>query len=250
MTALRFGVAGIVLLPLLLRQGIWGLAGIGWRRGVALAAFAGVPFSLLMFWGLRFAPAAHGAALIPGSIPVATAFGLWLSAGVRISPAKLMMLALIITGLGLVSGLTGDGGAEVLFGDLLFVMAGTSWSVYAILLRRWQLDPLPVATVVSVLSLAYLPVYFLLLAPDMSSASLEQILFQAFNQGILNSVVALLLFSQAVRILGPQLTSLGNATVPVLAALLAAPILGEPPTAMQWLGILLVVSGVVAAARL
>lgn len=249
LAALRFGVAGVVLLPLLWRQGISGLAGIGWGRGLALAAFAGVPFMLLMAWGLSYAPATHGAALIPGAIPIATAFGMWLIAGVRVSAVKLMTLLIIVLGLVLVSGASGAGGMA-LFGDLLFILAGISWSLYGILLRQWRIDPWAAASVVSVLSLGFLPVYFLLPGPGLGATPLWQILFQGFNQGILNSIVALLLFSFAVRTLGPAKTALGNATVPVLAALMAAPILGEAPGALQWAGIALVIGGVALGAQL
>ncbi len=249
LVALRFGVAGVVLLPLLWRQGMRGLAGIGWGRGVALTMFAGAPFMLLMAWGLKYAPAAHGAALVPGSIPVATAFGMWLIAGVRVSAVKWLTLMLIVLGLVLVSGASGAGGV-VLFGDLLFILAGAGWSLYAILLRQWQVDPWAAASAVSVLSLGYLPVYFLILGPGLGAAPLWQILLQGFNQGILNSIVALLLFSFAVRTLGPAKTALGNATVPVLAALMAAPILGETPGALQWAGIALVIGGVALGTQL
>ena len=47
LTLLRFGVAGILLLPVLLRYGIRDLAGVGWRRGLVLAVLAGPPFALL-----------------------------------------------------------------------------------------------------------------------------------------------------------------------------------------------------------
>ena len=103
---------------------------------------------------------------------------------------------------------------------------------------------------VSMLSLLYLPVYFLLLTPDFGDASTGEIVFLAFYQGILASIVSLLLFSVAVQNLCPQRATLGNATVPIFATMLAVPILGELPSPVQWLGIALVVGSVILAARM
>ena len=250
MTALRYLVAGLLLLPLLWRQGLSDLAGIGWRRGLILTGLAGAPFSLLLFWGLHFAPAAHGAVLIPGSIPVYTAVGLRVFAGVKIPFAKLCAFAVVVTGIGLVSGFSGAGSREILFGDMLFVMAGSAWATYTVVLRRWQLDPLRVTSVVSVLSLGFLPVYFALMKPDLGAATIGQIALIALYQGVLLSIAALILFSVAVRHIGPQRTVLGNASVPVLAALLAIPVLGETPMPVQWLGIACVAGGIIFAASM
>lgn len=250
MTALRFGIAGLLLLPLLWRQGIRDLAGIGWRRAIILTSLAGAPFSLIMLWGLNFSPAAHGAVLIPGSIPIYTAIGLRIISGVRISPAKQLAFATIIGGLILVTGVSGTGTLRTLFGDLLFIVAGAAWSTYTILLRRWELDALRVTSVVSVLSLFYLPVYFAFIVPAVSGASTANFIFIGIYQGILLSIISLILYSVSVRHIGPQRTALGNTTVPVVTALLAVPVLGELPTLIQWVGIACVAAGVIAAARM
>lgn len=254
--ALRFGIAGLLLAPLLWRQGVRGLAGVGWKRGAILTVLAGPPFTLLMTWGLFFSSVAHGAAIVSGMIPIGAAIAIWLFTGVRVPAFKLLMFAVVVIGLFLVSVFpasnmpqAASGNQQVLFGDALFVVSGASWGLYAVLLRRWDLDPLPVTAVVSVLSLAYLPVYFWLLGPTVSGASLGSIALLAFYQGILGSIVALLLFSYSVNILGAAHASLVNATVPVFAALLAVPVLGELPAPAQWLGIALVVCGVVLAVR-
>lgn len=254
MVALRFGVAGLFMLPLLWHRGLHRLAEIGWWRGLTYAALAGAPYSLLIVWGLSYAPAAHGAVLVTGAVPIVVAFGLWLSAGVRESAASLLLLAVIFTGIVLVMGglsaIPAIGKPETLFGDLLFVLAGAAMGVYTILLRAWRHDALVVSAAVSILSLAYLPIYFFVLGPDLGGASLGQILFHGFNQGVLNAVAALFLFSYGVGILGPQRAVLGTATVPVIAALMAIPVLNEMPSASQWLGVALVAGGVVLTVRL
>ena len=67
LVALRYGIAGTLLLPVFIRRGIADCAGIGWRRGIVLAIMSGVPMALLMTTGLAMAPASHAAAIGPGT---------------------------------------------------------------------------------------------------------------------------------------------------------------------------------------
>lgn len=250
LVALRFGVAGIIMLPLLMRYGVRGFAGIGLKRGLILTVFAGPPFALLMIWGLSFAPVAHGAAIVSAMIPISSAIGSRIVSGQKIPTGRILLFGSIFAGLAMVSGFSASTSPEILFGDLLFAICGSMWGTYAVILRQWQLEPMPVTVVISMLSLLYLPVYFLLLSPDFSAASFSQIAFLGLYQGVLASIVSLLLFSYAVKTLGPQRATLGNATVPIFAALLAVPALGELPSLIQWLGIGLVVGSVILAARI
>lgn len=254
MIALRIGVAGLVMLPIVTRFGLARIAEIGWLRTLLLTALAGAPYSLMILWGLNYAPAAHGGVLVTAIVPLVVAFGLWISLGTRVTGLRLVLLLVIFMGILLVMGgfsiLSGINSPDILFGDLLFVLAGAGMAVFSILLRIWRYDALLVSALVSVVSLAYLPVYFFLLDPDFSGATAGQILFHAFNQGILNAVGALFLFAYGVSILGPQRAVLGVATVPVISALMAIPALGEMPDALQWLGIALVAGGVIFSARI
>ena len=67
---MRFGVAGVVLLPLLVYWGLPTLAGIGWRRGLILTALGGPAFALMQMGGYAFAPLAHGAVIHPASVTI------------------------------------------------------------------------------------------------------------------------------------------------------------------------------------
>ena len=74
--ALRFLGAAIAAAAILVRRGVRDLGGVGYGRGAFLALIAGSPYALLMYIALRFAPAAHGAMLIPGvGMVVATVIG-------------------------------------------------------------------------------------------------------------------------------------------------------------------------------
>ncbi|MSP42090.1 MAG: DMT family transporter [Alphaproteobacteria bacterium] len=250
MVALRFCVAGIIMIPLFWRRGFQSFAGVGLKRSVILTLFAGPPFALLMIAGLSLAPVAHGASIVSAMIPVSSAIALRIMTGQKIHNLKIVLFIVIFAGLAMVSGFSASASLQILLGDFLFMICGTMWGLYAVALRMWQLDAMPVTIAVSLLSLLFLPVYFFLLTPDFGDVSFAQLAFLAFYQGILASIVSLLLFSFAVKALGPQRATLGNATVPIFATLMAVPSLGELPAPVQWLGIGLVVGSVILAASL
>jgi hypothetical protein len=66
--AIRFSVAGLVLLPYLIQRGA-ALDRLGWM-GLAALVLGGAPTVLLSNAGLLFAPAAHAGALFPGVMPL------------------------------------------------------------------------------------------------------------------------------------------------------------------------------------
>src|SRR5690606_303668 len=59
--ALRFGIGGLVLSPILIRHG---LSGLRLREAVALAVMGGLGFALFAYAGFVLAPAAHGSVLL------------------------------------------------------------------------------------------------------------------------------------------------------------------------------------------
>ena len=69
--ALRFGVAGLLLLPYVLSKGL-ALDRLGWIGLAAIVLGGGAPV-LFANAGLMFAPAAHAGALFPGVMPLAVA---------------------------------------------------------------------------------------------------------------------------------------------------------------------------------
>ena len=63
--ALRFGVAGLLLSPILMRRGI-ALDRLGWLGLGGLIVGTGAPYAVVVAIGLRFAPAYDAGALNPG----------------------------------------------------------------------------------------------------------------------------------------------------------------------------------------
>jgi drug/metabolite transporter (DMT)-like permease len=64
---IRFGVAGLLMLPLVAVKGL-AFERLGWG-GLAAIVLGGAAPVFLANWGLLFAPAAHAGALFPGVMP-------------------------------------------------------------------------------------------------------------------------------------------------------------------------------------
>ncbi len=249
-TALRFGVAGLVLLPALLRRGIGrkGIAGVRWPIALVLWAGAGVPYSLLVFAGLAIAPASHQAVIGPSVVLLVTATLSWIVLGERLGRLQLVGLATILAGVATLGAKALlDAASGIGWGHFLFVIAGVLWAVFTVAARAWRVDALVATAIVSVLSLAYLPLYFALFGLRLLAAPPSAVVLQAVFQGLLTGVVALILFMRAVTLLGAGRAALFVAVVPAMGALLAAPVLGESLTASTLAGAALVSLGMLLA---
>src|SRR5262245_47381218 len=117
LAALRYGVAGLVCLPYAWQAGLRDLGGIGWRRGLVLACLAGAPFMVVFFYGLRFAPAAHGAVLNAGVVPSVVFLGLVCLGRQPFGLTRALSLLSIALGLVLVTGSSFSMEGRVLLGD-------------------------------------------------------------------------------------------------------------------------------------
>lgn len=250
LTALRYSVAGLVMLPYFCRLGLRELGGLGWPRAMLLTCLAGSPYMVVFFFGLSFAPASHGAVLNPGIVPSVVFLGMVFLGLQSFSLARAISLIFIILGVVLVTTSSFSLRGSVLFGDLLLLSTGISWGLFTLLTKLWELRPMQSAAIVSVISSLYLPPYLFFSYNGFEAASFTHVISQAIFQGIVLSIGTLYLITYAVQSLGAQLTSLFSPLVPVLTTLIAAPLLGEIPTSIQWIGIILVVLGMLSAAKI
>jgi len=251
-TALRFGVAGLVLLPVVLRRGIdrKGIAGVPWHVALMLSAGAGVPYSLLVFAGLAIAPASHQAVIGPSGVLLFTAALSWIALNERLGRMQLIGMTIIVAGVATIGAPTvRDAAHQIGWGHVLFVIAGAFWATFTVAARAWRVDALVATAIVSVLSLAYLPFYFATHGLRLLAAPTSSVLMQAVFQGLLTGVVALILYMRAVTLLGASRAALLVAAVPAMGALLAAPVLGEPLAAATLIGVALVTLGIVLAVQ-
>jgi drug/metabolite transporter (DMT)-like permease len=245
-TALRFGVGGLVLLPLFLRRG---LNGVRPWSAVLLACGAGAPYVLLTAGGLAYAPAGHMGVITPSFMLLCATIGSWLILKDPLNPGRVLGVLTISCGL-LAMGWDGlaNHGANTWLGDTMFLIGGVFWASYTVGSRYFRVEPLPTTAVVAVLSLfCYLPPYFLVAGAKLATAPWRELLLQGVFQGVLSAFVALLFYTRAVAILGAARGAVFAALVPSFSLLLAIPLLHEIPTRLQLIGVALVTAGMVFA---
>jgi len=243
-TALRFATSGLLLLPIFVRRG---LGTLRWSRALLLACGAGAPYVLLTAGGLAFAPAGHMGVITPSCMLLCSTVGSWLLLGDKPAPGRIGGVLTILAGIALLGwdGLANHG-RSTWIGDAMFLLGGLFWATYTIGSRAWSVQPFHATVVVAVLSmLAYLPGYAVLADAHLATAPWREILIQVVFQGVLSAVVALLLYTRAVAILGAARGAVFAALVPSFSLLIAIPILHEIPTQLQTIGVVLVTAGMV-----
>ena len=135
-------------------------------------------------------------------------------------------------------------GAHGVIGDLLFVAAGLCFGTFGVLLRHWRIVPLRGAMIVSVVSLAGLPVFWMLNGFErMIALGLWENLLQAVFQGVLAGPAAIYFFARAVVLLGAGRAAVFPSLVPGFTLLIGFLALGEVPTLSQILGFAIVLIG-------
>lgn len=242
--AIRYGVATLVSIP------VWWFLSSRTHflnfRYFCLAVFGGIVYAICAFLAFSLAPANHAAVFLPGFMPVAISLCIWVVLGVKIKGKQWLALGIISAGIILLAVDTVSVDTSTLRGDILFMCAALSWGVFNALLKKWHPDPFATVAAVSLFtSIVYLPVFFLFLPSNLSVAPISEILLQAGYQGILAAVLQLLLYVKAAKTIGANNMAVTMAFVPVLAALLAVPVLGEQITIFIALSLLCVTGGAI-----
>ena len=130
-------------------------------------------------------------------------------------------------------------------GHALFLASALAWAFYTVAMRRARLDGLHAAAIAAVGALVlYLPAYLMVAGTSLASAPWGDVALQAFVQGILTAIVSLIFYGRAVSILGASSGAAFAALSPAMTAVMAIPVLGEWPTAMDWIAIIAISIGV------
>lgn len=264
---LRILGAGAVLLPwgwvLARRAGpdgrsLAGFSPLPLRPTVLTGLFGGLVYAILCYAGFFYAPAAHAAVLMPGSLPLWTALLAVPMLGERITAARALGLGCIVAGDLVVGGsglLSAFDGGQVWKGDLIFMSAAFCWSTYSVLARRFGLDPVRATIAITVFAFViYVPAFALLagsglLPTRLGQAPWGEIAFQALFQGVGSVVISGITFVQMVRVFGPVRSTMITALVPGLSALGAVLLLGEPLGLNLLAGLALVTAGILFGVR-
>jgi drug/metabolite transporter (DMT)-like permease len=243
---MRFAVAGLILAPIVFRNGFGGLSIL---KASVLAMGAGAPYVLVTVTGLSMAPAGHGGVIIPCAMLSASTLGAWVVLKDAPTVTRLAGLALIFAGIGVTawSGLdlrSATWSLPSLIGDGLFIMGGMLWALYTVAPRAWGAAPLQATAAVSVLSmLIVVPVWLMTAGDAVWQAPLAALAWQAGFQGVLVAIGALVLYTKAISVFGAARGALFAILGPVFTVLLAMPILKEMPSSLAVLGLVLCTVG-------
>lgn len=239
--AVRFAVAGLLLLPYVLRKGL-ALDRLGWPGLAAIVLGGGAPV-LLTNAGLLFAPAAHAGALYPGVMPLMVAVVAAFMLGEPFTAVKRLGFALILPGVFAIAWLS-DGTFGI--GHAFFLGSAIAFAFYTVAMRRARLDGLHAAAIAAVGGLVlYVPVHWIIDGTTgFAQADWTDISLQALVQGLLTATISYLLYGRAVSILGASSGAAFAALCPAMTALLAIPILNEWPGIADWAAIIAISAGV------
>jgi drug/metabolite transporter (DMT)-like permease len=237
--------AGLVLLPLAWRDGLRDLNGVGWGRGVVLTFLGAIGISYSSYSGFLLVPLGHGGIIQPST---AALLGLVLSALVlheRLPPRRAAGAAVIVAGLVVIGGeAIATIGTHGVAGDLLFVLAGTFFGTFGMLLRKWRVPATRATVVVSVASLAILPIFAAVEGfGRIAALGFWENLLQALLQGLLAGPGAIYLFTRSVVLLGAGRASVFPTLVPPGVLLIGWIALGSVPSLLQIVGLAIVLIG-------
>jgi drug/metabolite transporter (DMT)-like permease len=246
--ALRFGIAGALLAPVVARRGL-ARDRLGWPGLAVMIAGLGAPYVLAAAGGLAFAPAADQGALNPGCMPLFVALIAALVLGEMPSATRQLGLALVLAGaLTLVGWHAVAWSPARSLGDALFLLASFLSACFSVAMQRARLEPLHATALVATGSLAvYLPFYLAWHGLRLAQAPRADVAVQALFQGVVVTIVSVALYGRAVVVLGAGRAAAFGALVPALSALLAIPLLGEWPSPTDWGAIVLISAGVYLA---
>ncbi|GIE30976.1 hypothetical protein Ait01nite_040210 [Actinoplanes italicus] len=207
-----------------------------------MCAGAGLPFFLVAAAGGRLTSAALVGLVIPGTVPIFVALLAYRIRGSKISRPQVAALTGILAGVALA------GGRPAGTGTLVLILAGAFWAVYTMSLRVTVLDPVGTVIALCLPSALVSALSIMTGAADSNlihaTAAAGDVLLYLVTQGAGVGVLAALCYPIAIRRLGSRTAASLGALSPVVTALAALPLFGEPFTGIP--GFVLVIAGVVA----
>lgn len=245
---LRYGVSSLFVAPFMLYYKPW--RSLSLKRILITAQLAGIPYILAVFMAFKLAPAAHGGIFMNGALPAITLFLGWIWFKESPNRVQLMGTSLIVAGAAMtLFGGDSSNGELLWVGDLLFLFSGLFFALYMVVSKLWLLTPSQILFCSSIVNCAvFLPVWYFFLPSGFAEASFNEILLQAVYQGMLATLLGLLLVAFAVRHIGAPSAAAIMSGVPSIAAVLGYFVLGEEVSHWVWISLILLTPGIILTA--
>ena len=227
-TALRFAVAFLILMPILIYQKQ--TAFLWQKQAVLLALTGGVAYCVTAYSAFSLAPAAHGAIFLNGMIPLCTAFAAYLIYRQPFDRHIGISLLIMMASLGGMSYLLSQQtGHPFGLGDLLFFLSAVWWGIFTALLRKTSLTAWQAMCSVAIWSaIFFIPFYIFFLPHHLSEPKIEHLVIQTLFHGVFVVIIATLTYVEAIKRLGAFKAGSLATLAPFIAAVLAVPLLNEP----------------------
>jgi drug/metabolite transporter (DMT)-like permease len=225
------------------------------RRDRMLAAIAGIFFAAdLIFWHHAIEDVGAGLSTVLGNLQVAfVPLAAWLVLGERPGARVLATLPLVLSGVLLISGALESGayGDDPTQGVIFGVATGVTYAGFILVLRAGGSDlrraagPLFDATWVAAIAAVAAGV----VVGDADLVPTWPAHAWLVTLALSSQVVGWLLISASLPRLPAALTSLLLTIQPVCSVMLGAVLFGEAPSALQLVGVVAIVAGLVLVAR-
>lgn len=213
------------------------------KRLIAASIIGGLIYAFFAFQGFSNAPASHAAILLAGLMPFfiiilsyflnreRPSFQKWLGVGFITLGISVLFLPLLNNG-------------ALNEGHLYFVAAAICWSLFSVLIKRWNISPWEVTISLAVVTcVIYMPFYWLLAPKKISIELWQPIAIQAFYQGFLATIVQVVFYVKAVQNIGPSSMGSMMAIVPLISGISAVFIFNETASTSLVVGLMLVSLG-------
>lgn len=248
----RWLLAGVLLSPFLLRPVLRNRAAIRPHLGkIAVLGVLGMAVYQSLAYFAASITSATNMGIILSLMPLMSLAMAIAALGQRLSIGAL--LGALVSFAGVLLVVSGGDPAALLaqglnLGDAMMLVATLAYAVYSTLLKKWQLRLPPLQLLylqVLVAIVVLLPLYLFSPKAGLGLNNIGLVLYAC----VLASIVAPLLWMQAIMRLGPSRTTLFFNLLPAVTAVIAALVLGEQLALYHLFGGLLTLAGVILAER-
>ena len=246
---LRLIPAAIIMLPYMVKLGVMP-PGNRLITKIIFALGASALFPWVLSMGLYYSPASNAGALGPGTLPFWTALIAFLITSEKPNRSRKFGLFVILLGalvIGIVQFETNSGDLTWL-GNILFLLGAALWAIYSVIFRQSGIAPLH-GLVIGLFwgSLIFVPFLITFGSVEFENTTLHDIAFMVILHSFIIGILAMLLFTYAVKKLGAAQTAAFGALTPILALIGGLILLDEIISLSKLFGICLVTAGVLFA---
>ena len=246
---LRLIPAAIIMLPYMVKLGVMP-PGNRLITKIIFALGASALFPWVLSMGLYYSPASNAGALGPGTLPFWTALIAFLITSEKPNRSRKFGLFVILLGalvIGIVQFKTNYGDLTWL-GNILFLLGAALWAIYSVIFRQSGIAPLH-GLVIGLFwgSLIFVPFLITFGSVKFENTTLHDIAFMVILHSFIIGILAMLLFTYAVKKLGAVQTAAFGALTPILALVGGVLLLDEIISPSKLSGICLVTAGVLLA---